>query len=115
MMNDQERKLRIADLAEKRSGAWDEVADVEKRIQASAGVLKGLITSLDELFNTPPRVVPDISLHLIDVQDTSIRYDKHEASTDAFESLVADVARLQWLRKHIVCLDENLKTLGINH
>ena len=115
MMSETDRKLRIADLAERRSKAHDEVAEIEQRVRATTGVLRGLITSLDDLYNGPQAVVLDIQLHAIEVSDTEITYDKHAASADAFESLVADLARLQWLRSHIGCLDKNLKSLGINH
>ena len=114
-MNSSERQLRIAELVEKRSKARDEVDEIEKRIRATTGVLKGLITSLDDLYNGPNQVVLDLQLHAISVTETGVTYDNHEASTDAFERLLAHVGRLQGLRKQIICLETNLKTLGINH
>ncbi|MCY4113117.1 MAG: hypothetical protein OXG33_04135 [Chloroflexi bacterium] len=114
-MSADDRQRQIADWIERRSHALDEVEEVEERLRQNLDVLKGLVTSLHDLYVGPDRVVLDLQLHAIAISDTDITHGKHTATTDAFECALADLRRLQWLREHIVCIEKNLKGKGINH
>ena len=115
MMSADDRQRQIAEWIERRSHALDEVDEIEQRLRQNLDVLKGLITSLHDLYVGPDRVVWDAQLHAISISDTEITHGKHTATADAFECVVTGLRRLQWLREHIVCIEKNLKAKGINH